>query len=79
MICISKFQLNARIFIQAADFDPATQYKVKAGDTAFDIAQANGMSLDALKALNPGKNLETLAVWINYKFESELNQLKVYF
>ena len=75
MICISKFQLNARIFIQAADFDPTTQYKVKAGDTAFDIAQANGMSLDALKALNPGTNLEVLAVWN----ESELNQLKVYF
>lgn len=37
-------------------------YTVKAGDTLYAIAQAHGISLEALQAANPGVNPQTLQV-----------------
>jgi hypothetical protein len=38
------------------------QYAVKAGDNCYAIAQANGMSLSALQAMNPAVNCEPLEI-----------------
>ena len=44
------------------NFDPSKDYKVKAGDTFSSIAAANGVTVDELKALNPGKDPNALIV-----------------
>lgn len=46
------------------NFNPNTHYKVKEGDTGFGIAESHGLTLDVLKALNPDKNLDAIAVAI---------------
>ena len=47
---------------KVVNFNPNTHYKVKEGDTGFAIAESHGITLDDLKALNPTKDLDALAV-----------------
>ena len=44
------------------NFDPTKDYKVKAGDTFWSIATAHSLTVDELKALNPGKDPDALIV-----------------
>lgn len=50
------------VALKVVNFDPNKDYKVQAGDTASAIASSHGITLDQLKALNPGKDLDALQV-----------------
>lgn len=45
----------ASLRVEAVNLHPILTYTVRAGDTAYAIARAHGISFDRLRALNPGK------------------------
>lgn len=58
------------VALKVVNFDPNKDYKVQAGDTASAIASSHGITLDQLKALNPGKDLDALQVRFSQIFIS---------